>query len=143
MENQIELKWYQKSTAVIILLIFFFPVGLYLMWKNELWTKKTRWIATGVVAVMVIANTGNNNSGVSNSTPSSEISEGCSGNGDRSCINKIRTNFKNSGKDIIGEQYDGDGIFQIQFIDYGRGSFNAYVRMDCECEIAHINITSL
>ena len=84
-----------------------------------------------------------NNSSIRSVTPSSETSEGCSGNGDRSCINKIRSNFKNSGKDIIGEQYDGDGIFQIQFIEYGRGSFNAYVRMDCECEIAHINVTSL
>ena len=74
MENQIEPKWYQKSTAVIILLIFFFPVGLYLMWKNELWTKKTRWIATGVVTVMLIANSGNNNSGVSNSSSNSSSS---------------------------------------------------------------------
>ena len=71
MENQTELKWYQKPTGVIILLIIFFPVGLYQMWKNELWTKKTRWIATGVVAVMLIANSGNNNSGVSNSSNSS------------------------------------------------------------------------
>lgn len=84
-----------------------------------------------------------NNSSLPSVTSSSETSEGCSGNGDRSCVNKIRSNFKNSGKDIIGEQYDGDGIFQIQFIEYGRGSFNAYVRMDCECEIAYINVTSL
>lgn len=58
MENQTELKWYQKPTGVIILLIFLFPVGLYLMWKNELWTKKTRWIVTGVLALIVIAGPG-------------------------------------------------------------------------------------
>ena len=74
MENQTELKWYQKPKGVIFLLIFFFPVGLYQMWKNELWTKKTRWIATGVVAVMLIANSGNNNSGVSNSSSNSSSS---------------------------------------------------------------------
>jgi hypothetical protein len=62
MENQKELKWYQKPTGVIILLIFFFPVGLYLMWKNELWTKQTRWIVTAVLALVVIANAGNNKS---------------------------------------------------------------------------------
>jgi hypothetical protein len=62
MENQTELKWYQKPNGVIILLIIFFPVGLYLMWKNELWTKKSRLIVTSVFAVMIIANTGNNNS---------------------------------------------------------------------------------
>ena len=58
MENQTELKWFQKQTGVIILLILFFPVGLYLMWKNQLWTKKTRWIVSGVIAVLVIANYG-------------------------------------------------------------------------------------
>jgi hypothetical protein len=59
MENQTELKWYQKPAGVIILLIFFFPVGLYLMWKNELWSKQTRWIVTGLLALVVIANAGN------------------------------------------------------------------------------------
>lgn len=63
MENQTELKWYQKPAGVIILLIFFFPVGLYLMWKNELWTKQTRWIVTGVLALIVIANAGNDKNG--------------------------------------------------------------------------------
>ena len=62
MENQTNLKWYQKPSGTIILLILFFPVGLYLMWKNELWTKKTRWIVTGVLALFVIANAGKNNS---------------------------------------------------------------------------------
>ena len=63
MENQSELKWYQKPTSVIILLILFFPIGLYLMWKNELWTKPTRWIITGVIILLVLANAGNKNKG--------------------------------------------------------------------------------
>lgn len=62
MENQPEVKWYQKPTSIIILLIIFFPIGLYLMWKNELWTKQTRWIVTGVITALIIANSGNNNS---------------------------------------------------------------------------------
>jgi hypothetical protein len=62
MENQTNLKWYQKPSGTIILLILFFPVGLYLMWKNKLWTKNTRWIVTGVFALFVIANAGKNNS---------------------------------------------------------------------------------
>jgi len=95
-------------------------------------------IAIGVVFGLI-----SNNSSLPSLTPNSDTLEGCSGNGDRSCINKIRSNFKNSGKDIIGEQYDGEGIFQIQFIEYGRGTFNAYLRMDCECEIDHINVTRL
>lgn len=62
MENQTELKWYQKPTGVILLLIIFFPVGLYLMWKNDMWTKKTRQIVTAVIAVFLLANSGGKSS---------------------------------------------------------------------------------
>ena len=74
MENQTELKWYQKPNGVIILLIFFFPVGLYLMWKNELWTKQTRWIVTGVLALVVIANAGKNENGGSSNNSNTNSS---------------------------------------------------------------------
>jgi hypothetical protein len=75
MENQVELKWYKKPNGVIILLILFFPVGLYLMWKNELWTKQTRWIVTVVLAVIVIASAGNDkSSSISNDNSSSSTS---------------------------------------------------------------------
>jgi len=140
MDNQPEKKWYQKPTAVVLLLIFFFPVGLYLMWKHEVWSKTARWIVSAVFTLAVIANAGKNESTVSRSN--NEVN-GCSGNGSQNCITEIRQIFQNTGKDIIGEQYEGDGIFQIQFIEYGRGTFNAYIRTDCECEIAHINVTSL
>ena len=62
MENQNELKWYQKPEGVIALLILFFPVGLYLMWKNEHWTKRTRWIVTIVIAIAVISYNSDSNS---------------------------------------------------------------------------------
>lgn len=34
-----ELKWYKKTGWIIFLLIFFFPVGLFLMWKYAKWNK--------------------------------------------------------------------------------------------------------
>jgi len=139
MKNGIEKKWYQKPTAVVVLLIFFFPVGIYLMWKHEVWSKTARWIISGVFAIAVIANAGKDEStAVTNSNKSS----GC-GNGSQNCISEIRQRFQSTGKDIIGEQYEGDGIFQVQFIEYGRGTYNAYIRTDCDCEIAHINVTPL
>lgn len=58
MENQAELKWYQKQTGIIILLIILFPIGLYQMWKNNLWSKKTRWIVT--IALIVLIGLGQN-----------------------------------------------------------------------------------
>ena len=32
-------RWYQKSGWIIFLLIFFFPVGIFLMWKYTNWKK--------------------------------------------------------------------------------------------------------
>lgn len=77
------------------------------------------------------------------SSSSSSSSESACESGDQSCISDIRQNMRGAGKDIISEQYEGDGIFNIQFIEYGRGTFNAYIRTDCDCEIAHINVTRL
>lgn len=36
-------KWYQKTGWIIALLILFFPVGLFLMWKYANWNKKVKW----------------------------------------------------------------------------------------------------
>lgn len=70
MENQAKQNWYEKPTNVILLLIFFFPVGLYLMWKSGLWTKQTRWIISGVIVLVLIANANNKKSKSSNTDKS-------------------------------------------------------------------------
>lgn len=67
MENQTKLNWHQNPTNIILLLIFFFPAGLYFMWKNELWSKQTRWIISGVIALFIIANANFNKVKSSNS----------------------------------------------------------------------------
>jgi len=51
-------KWYQKTGWIIALLILFFPVGLFLMWKYANWNKVVKGVVTGVFALMVIANMG-------------------------------------------------------------------------------------
>jgi len=63
--------------------------------------------------------------------------------GDISCIDNIRVVFRNTGKDVLGEQYIGDGLFEIQFIEYGKGTFNASVLVDCECNISAAELTVL
>lgn len=47
-------KWYQTSWATILFLIFFFPVGLFLMWKYTGWPKVTKWVVTGVFAFFIL-----------------------------------------------------------------------------------------
>ena len=50
------LKWNENPKIIFVLLIVFFPLGLYFMWKNSIWSKKTRWIVTGIISIMVIGN---------------------------------------------------------------------------------------
>lgn len=59
-------KWYQKTGGIIVLLIFFFPVGLYLMWKHAPWSKVVKWITTGFFTLVLI---GSFNSDKSNTSP--------------------------------------------------------------------------
>jgi hypothetical protein len=37
-----------KQKTMIRLLIFFYPIGLYIMWKKRYWTQTIRWIVTGI-----------------------------------------------------------------------------------------------
>lgn len=54
MENPTTLKWHQKPTNIILLLVFFFPLGLYFMWKNGVWSSKVRWGVTALFLVLVV-----------------------------------------------------------------------------------------
>jgi phage-related holin len=52
-------KWYQGTAAIVILLILFFPVGLYLMWEYSTgWNKWVKIAVTVILAIIVIANLG-------------------------------------------------------------------------------------
>ncbi len=78
MENQ--QKWHQKPVTAVLFLIFFFPVGLYLMWKNNLWSKTTRVIVSVVFTLLIIVNVGKNeSSNLSNSSNCYKISGTYSG----------------------------------------------------------------
>lgn len=47
-------KWYQSDLAAVLLLFFFFPVGLYLMWKYTKWNKYAKWGITGFFGVLIL-----------------------------------------------------------------------------------------
>ena len=46
-------KWYQKTLGIIFWLIFFYPAGLFLMWKHARWTLKTKGIITGIYVFFI------------------------------------------------------------------------------------------
>jgi len=69
-------------------------------------------------------------------------SENCIGNQD--CISKVRINFSNSGKTILGEEYLGNGKFGISFIDSEHpNAYNATLETDCNCEIIGNNVSRI
>lgn len=45
------------AIVIILLLIYFFPVGLYLMWKRKSsWSKTVKMVITAILVVIIIAN---------------------------------------------------------------------------------------
>ena len=52
------MKFYEKDWFVILMLILFFPVGLFLMWKYSKWHKTEKIIISVFFAVMVIFSNG-------------------------------------------------------------------------------------
>lgn len=47
-------RWFDNEVTVVVLLIFFFPLGLYALWKNSTFTPKTKWIVTGIIVVLAL-----------------------------------------------------------------------------------------
>ena len=48
-------KWYQKTGWIIALLILFFPVGLFLMWKYTNWKKPVKGIITALILIFALS----------------------------------------------------------------------------------------
>lgn len=51
-QNSIKKKWYQQTGWIVFLLIVFFPVGLFLMWKYTNWNK---WLKVGITLFFIWA----------------------------------------------------------------------------------------
>ncbi|MDX2362172.1 MAG: hypothetical protein QNK23_15295 [Crocinitomicaceae bacterium] len=49
-----EKKWYEKAEWIYILVLLFWPVGLFLLWKNKEIPKKNKLIMTGIFLVLLV-----------------------------------------------------------------------------------------
>ena len=56
------MKIYEKNWFIILMLVVFFPVGLFLMWKNAKWHKTVKIIISVLFAVAVIFSNGSEES---------------------------------------------------------------------------------
>jgi len=73
MEQNQTKKWYDNKFVVHLLLVIFFPVGLYALWKTETIAKWWKITATVLIALIVIANLGDDKDNLSNTTTSSSV----------------------------------------------------------------------
>ena len=71
--------------------------------------------------------------------------KGCTGVGNQSCIDKVRQNFNNTGKTILGEEYLDNGRFGISFLDaqYPSAAYNARIYTDCNCNITNVDVSTV
>lgn len=46
--------WYHSNVGIVVLLILFFPVGLYLMWKYANWNKRIKLGISGFFLILLI-----------------------------------------------------------------------------------------
>ncbi|KRG13618.1 hypothetical protein ACA29_07965 [Lederbergia galactosidilytica] len=47
-------KWYEQTWVIVLFLIFFWPVGLFFMWKFADWKKSAKTIVTVVISVYIL-----------------------------------------------------------------------------------------
>lgn len=71
-------KWYDNAILTNILLIIFFPVGLYALWKSNTIAKWWKITATSIIIVIAISNPKiDNGNSSSNDLPNNEFYESC------------------------------------------------------------------
>jgi hypothetical protein len=85
------MKWTEKPSSIILLIILFFPLGIYLMWKNDVFSKRNRVIVTSVFGIIFLSILGGSES---NSTD-----------------NEILLNELTNGNFIDGPQFNNDFTF--------------------------------
>lgn len=106
------------------------------------------FISVLILSVILIAHENNqkNISSTTNNKSNNSTSDvnNCVGVGNQSCIDRVRQNFTNTGKTILGEEYLGDGRFGISFMDRQYpGAYNATISTDCNCNVTNSNVTTV
>jgi hypothetical protein len=134
MKNTITSSWYDNKITVLVLLIFFFPVGIYGMWKNKSISKTVK-ILVSIFFVFLIV-------GVSNSDAKPEFD--LKKEKQKQLVDiafdselKIKENLKDPASfELIDRDYKflSDTVYKISITYSGTNSFggriqNKYLKM--------------
>lgn len=100
-------KWYKSTWFTILMLVIFFPVGLFLMWKYMNWKTWVKVVITVAIALIVIGNMGkspstnksNNSNEVKNEQSSSNDNEQNTASNDDNISNNTEENESSNKSD--------------------------------------------
>lgn len=115
MEIQSEPKWHQKPVGVIVMLLLFFPVGLYLMWKNKIWSKPIQIIVTLVYAFVtyyqIVAVNEASNATTPATTETVTTAESSEASAESPSIDFIKPSDVIVDDDLVGKKVNVKGVF--------------------------------
>lgn len=99
-------KWYEKNAGIILFLIFFFPIGLFLMWKYSRWNKVAKIAISVVGALVIITNVGNSMQVKNIKTANSAIQEQSKGKiGEDNAVDTAKVTYENFLNIKMGQSY--------------------------------------
>ena len=87
--EEMKKKWYQSAVLMWVALIFFFPVGLFLLWKYSTYSKKGKIIITAIIVILAIwGMSGNKNNSNTTNAPQQVTSSSSASSASSSASNK-------------------------------------------------------
>ena len=126
-ESGEEKPWYEKTGLVILLCVLFFPVGLYALWKNSSISKFWKFGVTGLIAIIIIANCGDekkvDNATNENETVTNETSEKTETVSD---LETLKTKLKNNIKSLEEDDLTSSPLKSAQDFTIAVALFKAY-----------------
>lgn len=141
-----QFKWHQKPVAVVLMLIFFWPLGLYFMWANGMWSATTRWVLTiALLLVTIVGLSGRTkNSGPLSADDNSSGSSGSSisPNGGESCGYAVKERVESIGHIFQGAEYKGDGWFLVMAsnLEATDAYYVARIHVNGDCEVDNVDM---
>ncbi len=51
--KRVGVPWYRRTWGTLLLLVLFFPAGLYLVWRRQPWRSGVKWALTGATALFL------------------------------------------------------------------------------------------
>lgn len=109
---------------------------------NTIYKLLVRLIPILLISIVFFFYINNRKNNDSNYLQKNENKQSCIGN--ENCIDKVRFNFTNSGKQILNETYNGNGVFTITGLDPSKGvTFNSTVTTDCNCELINVKTSDI